>query len=439
MLELDHKEDQLIEVINYSDILEEYNFAFQERDNWLSAGNFPTTGNWMIYLSIRVLDGAALLKSVLPVLKNLGIPFSVLRSNYTLNKANGYGFGLDGVGKFIVISPQTDAEASRLVSMLHPVSENFSGPEVKDALRLGKVIYATSSTAIKQKAIPFQIPSQFKVKRRKRIVGKYYVPVQLLRSLPKGDTIKAINLRKLKLNWCLIKQGKENASDDFFGRDMISRINWQYKVLMDLRGLDAVPKVLDLYVDENAAYLVLEYIEGITLRQKVQQLTLGKSWKELDKLTRQTILNYFLKAVDIVRQIHNNGYVHRDVTDENFIVSTKEELSLIDFELSWSLKRQCPNPPFGLGTFGYMSPQQHFFKTPSTSDDAYSLGAILSFLLTGVNPNELLQRRTEDVIQVLREHSNNALLSNLALQCVDPIPKQRPDLIEIQNQIKEQL
>ncbi len=431
--------DKNVDVVDYGDILTAYGISFQEQDRWLYAGTLPEGCKWTIYLSARALDGASLLEQVAPVLKSLAINFKVLRDNYALNKSNGYGFGLDSVGKFLVAAADSDTDAVGLIRLLQPISEQYGGPMIQGAIRLGKIIYGQSNELIHYKSIPFSIAEQYRPKKRGRVMGKYYLPIQVLGAFPKGETIKAINLRRLKLSWCLIKQGRIDASDDFFGRDMTDRLLWQYQVLTDLHGFPAVPSVEGFFRDKDAAFLVLEFFEGIPLRQKVLSVTGGKCWKELSVDTQLEVLRYYLEAVRIVEQVHERGYLHRDLTDENFIVTTKDTLKLIDFELSWSVDTKQPHPPFGSGTAGYMSPQQQGFAIPEASDDVYSLGAVLVFLLSGRHPLVFSQDAGGQLSGSLAEMTLNPSLSVLAVQCTSTLSSLRPGIKEIKEKIAAQI
>ena len=81
-------------------------------------------------------------------------------------------------------------------------------------------------------------------------------------------------------------------------------------------------------------------------------------------------------------------------------------MAIIDMELSYSLTAAYPDPPFQLGTIGYMSPEQEAIATPTVKEDIFSLGAIMLQVWTGISPYKLtslsreeLERKMEFLVQ----------------------------------------
>ncbi len=172
----------------------------------------------------------------------------------------------------------------------------------------------------------------------------------MIRSSAKGDIYKGVNIKGWDFNWCLIKQGKPSALDDHFGRDMKDRLLWQKEVLEDIAGNVPTPRFLDFFERHDHSYLVMEYAEGEPLGQKVIEVLQGRTWLGLKTDEKKQLLRWYMETLKITEKVHQKGYVHRDISDMNFIILKDNSLCIIDFELSYCLSRKKPAAPFVLGT-----------------------------------------------------------------------------------------
>ena len=129
-------------------------------------------------------------------------------------------------------------------------------------------------------------------------------------------------------------------------------------------------------VDSGNQYLVQEWIEGSTLRDKLQQQ------KKITESETQAILSSILT---ILERLHNLKIVHNDLKPSNIILRSKDRLPvLIDFGIARRIDTKDPQNSI-VGTPGYMSLEQAMGKT-DYNNDLYSLGLIAIYLLTGKPP-----------------------------------------------------
>ena len=164
-------------------------------------------------------------------------------------------------------------------------------------------------------------------------------------------------------------------------------------------------------------YLVMEFIEGQTLRELL----------EIGKLTPHRSARYLRQAGNALDQIHQHGICHRDLKPENLMIrcssSVEDDLVLIDFSIA--LVKDPDETLYGLsraaGTLYYMAPEQAIgYADPST--DIYSLAKILIEMLTGQRLSILLPDASMDlpdrVFELLGElpvkltHSSRKLISS---------------------------
>lgn len=161
-------------------------------------------------------------------------------------------------------------------------------------------------------------------------------------------------------------------------KDVLESFESEARILKHLNH-DQVVKLKDFFVEDHRAYLVLEHIDGKSLREVVAKEG-PLSEERVRDLTRQmcTILNYLHSQEPQV--------VHRDFTPENLILRNDGVLKLIDFNVA----RQVESNATGsvVGKPAYLPPEQ-FRGQPVSQSDIYGMGATISFLLTGKEPEPI--------------------------------------------------
>ena len=155
---------------------------------------------------------------------------------------------------------------------------------------------------------------------------------------------------------------------------------FQHEAMM-LKKLDhpLVVKLLDSFVDDHRAYLVLEFIDGPSLKALVE----GKG-----RLSNVTAARYGLMMCDILTYLHTLAppIVHRDFTPDNLILSKDGSLKLIDFMIAQQSEDSATATV--VGKHCYLPPEQ-FKGKANTQSDIYALGGTLFFLLTGQDPEPI--------------------------------------------------
>jgi rhamnogalacturonyl hydrolase YesR len=121
----------------------------------------------------------------------------------------------------------------------------------------------------------------------------------------------------------------------------------------------------------------------------------------------------------MLRTIHEEGFVYRDLKMENVVIAPDGRLRLLDFELACEARAE--NPLSGVGTRGYFSPQRAAGEPPAVTDDVYSLGALLYSIVASAavpqapHPFTLLKRP----IELLNPGAGPALIEVIS-RCLDP-------------------
>jgi tRNA A-37 threonylcarbamoyl transferase component Bud32 len=148
-----------------------------------------------------------------------------------------------------------------------------------------------------------------------------------------------------------------------------------------LRQLDCpqVVRLRDFFVEDHRSYLVLEHIDGCSLRQLVQSQ--GPQPEEtVSILARQ--------MCDILAYLHGltPPVVHRDFTPDNLILNSDGVLKLVDFTVAHQSESTATGTV--VGKHAYLPPEQ-FRGKPIPQSDIYALGATLYYLLVGEDPEPI--------------------------------------------------
>ncbi|MGM1428812.1 serine/threonine protein kinase [Sphingobacterium lactis] len=381
---------------SYAPLLEKFGIPFTLRKPWLLVGKAEYYDRWNICLSVCIKDAEAIFKSVLPILKERKAAFSMIADQLQHNRINNHAFPTPLFGKTLQIFTDSPDIALGLATELAKATEQFSGIVIPGAVRLGSIVYATFSVrnpefnAGDPNSLPFRFatnhqPSPFpptmiwKEKQPRRFLKKRYLPIKLIRSSPKGNILKGLDLYQLK--WVFIKQANAWASEDFQGREMRDRLLWQQEVANAISEWVRTPKVMDFMDQDGLSYLITEYMEGTTLESLIL------SWDSSDKRLQQ-LLTYYQETLVFVDNLHKLGYVHRDLTAKNILIHD-DHVYLTDFELAHRLD-DTTTAPYVSGTIGYMSPEQQRSMQPTVQEDIYTLGALLYYIISGENPKALV-------------------------------------------------
>ncbi|RMH03168.1 MAG: serine/threonine protein kinase, partial [Planctomycetota bacterium] len=165
------------------------------------------------------------------------------------------------------------------------------------------------------------------------------------------------------------------------GAVQVERFRREIRILVSLE-LEGVPRIEAFDDDPGNPYLLMEWVEGITLEDWFGELAQRPAEERLERVLR---LGEDLAL--LLGEVHHVGIVHRDLTPRNVLVRPDGSPVLLDFGLSWtpvdSLLTQSGD---FLGTLRYAPPEQVFASGRLAADrsgDLYSLGLILFEALAG--------------------------------------------------------
>ena len=161
--------------------------------------------------------------------------------------------------------------------------------------------------------------------------------------------------------------------------------------LAELGDIPGIPDVYGYFQENGTGYIVMEYLEGITVKQLLKDSggRLDYDW------SRQIILSvlYTLKA------IHRRGILHRDIAPDNIMITGDGIVQLIDFGVAKKKMDMAADPVIMLKA-GYSPPEQYARNMPQgVYTDLYSVAASFYHMVTGRKPASALERMKQDTIQ----------------------------------------
>ena len=138
-----------------------------------------------------------------------------------------------------------------------------------------------------------------------------------------------------------------------------------------------IPRVFDRFSEENHHYLVMEYIDGITLEDELKA--------DGGKMPEAQLIDIALQILDTLNYLHNlePPVIYRDLKPSNVMIGRNAQAKLIDFGIARHFQPQS-NATM-IGTQGYAPPEQYRGRVEARSD-LYALGATMHHALSGRDP-----------------------------------------------------
>jgi serine/threonine-protein kinase len=208
-------------------------------------------------------------------------------------------------------------------------------------------------------------------------IGKY----KILNELGAGEggmsTVYLALDEKLNQTWAIKVAQRSGIQDDnkaiqglVADRDTLLHLKHKY-----------LPRIVDVFEDENSMKLVMDFIEGKSLHY----------WTENNGARPQNdVIKWAKQLCDVIGYLHSKNIIYRDLKPANIMLNSNNDITLIDFGTA----RQLENirNTVTMGTYGYCAPEQfadsagNIAVNVDARSDIYCIGATLHHLITGVDP-----------------------------------------------------
>ena len=149
-----------------------------------------------------------------------------------------------------------------------------------------------------------------------------------------------------------------------------------------------IVKVLDFFEINNTAYIVMEYLEGVTLKQYL---------RENKRIAAEDLVELLVPLIEALDEIHSQGLIHRDISPDNIMVLPDGRIKLMDFGAARDYTEFGEKSLSIVLKPGYAPPEQyqtHGVQGPWT--DIYALCATMYKCITGENPPDAIDCLVDD-------------------------------------------
>ena len=169
--------------------------------------------------------------------------------------------------------------------------------------------------------------------------------------------------------------------------DLVRRFKNESKAISLLNHPNIV-KVYDVSVNDDLQYIVMEYVDGMTLREYLNQRG--------GKLTNRETVHFISQILKALEHAHANGVVHRDIKPQNIMLLDNGQLRMMDFGIA-RISRAENQLLSGktMGSVHYISPEQAKGDETDCTSDIYSVGVMMYEMLSGHLPFD-----ADDMVEV---------------------------------------
>lgn len=224
---------------------------------------------------------------------------------------------------------------------------------------------------------------------KKQFPIERFAPIEMLGSTQDSTVYLAID-RMLGTRVAIKSVSLQKADD-------IIRFQKEAKALSSLSH-QGIVKVFDFAEQEGTPYMVMEFVDGVTLREF------------LDMNSKMSIADALVVVKNLCQTLsycHSKNVFHRDIKPENILVCANSEpleIKLVDFGLACTYDTVSKQGDTVAGTPPYMAPDVSKGKTYDARSELYSVGCVLFELLTGAPPYE-----AENPLQLMKMHADAAI------------------------------
>lgn len=205
----------------------------------------------------------------------------------------------------------------------------------------------------------------------KRLDGRYEI-TELIGVGGMADVYKGHDLVDNRVVAIKILKKEFSESEEF-----LRRFRNESKAIAVLSHPNIV-KIYDVGFTEKIQYIVMEYIDGITLREYMEnEKTLN--WKDS--------VHFIIQILRALQHAHDRGIFHRDIKPQNIMMFTDGTIKVMDFGIAKFAREDGKTATNqAIGSVHYISPEQAMGEETDAKSDIYSVGIMLYEMLTGQKP-----------------------------------------------------
>ncbi|MGL5436048.1 MAG: PASTA domain-containing protein [Lachnospiraceae bacterium] len=235
----------------------------------------------------------------------------------------------------------------------------------------------------------------------KRVAIKEYLPSEFATRMPNQTVVTVYSGEKQEQFEAGMKKSLDEA-----------------KRLAEFQQAAGITQIYDFFEENNTAYIVMEYLEGETLKARLSKV---------GKMSVEEALPIILAVLGALKIVHKKDIIHRDIAPDNIYLLSNGEVKLLDFGASRQVTTTHSKSLTVILKPGYAPMEQYQSggkQGPWT--DIYALAATFYRMITGIKPPEAPERRMKDTLKepskkevVIDKNVENALLNALQVRIED--------------------
>ena len=235
-------------------------------------------------------------------------------------------------------------------------------------------------------------------------------------------TNERVAIKEYYPTYCSARTSHSNVTaysnqEDVYAKGKERFLN-EARTLKSLSDLENIVNVLDFFEANNSAYLVMEFLEGCSLKDYA--LKNGT-------FPAKPFLRQLKPLMEDIHRMHERGVIHRDIAPDNIVMLADGQMKLIDFGAARSYVGSKSMTM--VVKKGYAPVEQYMSKGSSSSTDVYALSATIYYCITGKVPADSAERQYDDAPLVspislgadITPKQEQALLKALNIQAKDRI------------------
>ena len=205
----------------------------------------------------------------------------------------------------------------------------------------------------------------------KKLDGRYEI-TELIGIGGMADVYKAVDLVENRTVAVKILKNEFADNDDF-----VRRFRTESKAIAVLSHPNIV-RIYDVGFSDRIQFIVMEYIDGITLKEFMEQQGVLK-WKDS--------VHFIIQILRALQHAHDRGIVHRDIKPQNIMLFPDGTIKVMDFGIARFAREEGKTiSDKAIGSVHYISPEQARGDVTDEKSDIYSVGVMLYEMLTGIKP-----------------------------------------------------
>ena len=188
--------------------------------------------------------------------------------------------------------------------------------------------------------------------------------------------------------------------------------------LARFNDVPGVVQIKDTFSENNTAYIVMEFLDGENVKEIL---------KEEGKLPYDRALEITVAVLSTLTEVHKEGIIHRDISPDNIFVTNDGQIKLLDFGAARYATTYHSKSLSVILKPGYAPEEQYRSRgNQGPWSDVYATAATMYRMLTGVTPEEALERLAKDEVKEpsklgveIGENAENALMNALNIKAED--------------------